>query len=192
MKIFFDIIFFSYFISYFINCEDNFIVNLDGEDCSYASSNPEYPDECINYSTEETACCFVEIEKQDRTKINKCVEVERDARFALNHLTIFSLKTNHGEEFTDVIGRFTCGQEDKLCGMDVPEKIFQCSEHSSTTRSCCYLETPTYTECILSNKKYDKETTFTLFEDSNVYCGGSIIDIKRVFLLAFLIIFSLF
>ena len=99
MKIIFDIIFFSYFILPLINCEDNYIVNLDGEDCSYASSNPEYPDECINYSTEETACCFVEIEKQDRTKINKCVEVERDARFALNHLTIFSLKANDGDGY---------------------------------------------------------------------------------------------
>ena len=191
IKILYRIIYIFFLLSY-INSNEEYLINLDGEDCSYASSNPESPEECINYSTEETACCFVEIENQDRTKINKCVEVERDARFALNHLTIFSLKTNHGEEFTDVIGRFTCGQEDKLCGMDVPEKIFQCSEHSSTTRSCCYLETPTYTECILSNKKYDKDTTFTLFEDSNVYCGGSIIDIKRVFLLAFLIIFSLF
>ena len=192
MKIIFDMIFFSYFILYLINCEDDYIVNLDGEDCSYASSNPESPEECINYSTEETACCFVEIENVDRTKRNKCVEVERDARFALNHLTIFSLKANDGEEFTNVIGKFTCGQEDKLCGMDVPDKIFQCSEHSSTTRSCCYLETPTYTECILSNKKYDKETAFTLFEDSNVYCSGKIINIKGIILISFFIIFSIF
>ena len=173
-------------------CDDDYIINLDGEDCSKAPIDPESPEECTSYHTEDKACCFVAIEKIDKTIENKCVEVDRDARFALNYLTIFSFKDNGNVQHNNVMGRFSCGQEDKLCGMDVPEKIFQCSEHSSTTRSCCYLETPTYTECILSNKKYDKETTFTLFEDSNVYCGGSIIDIKRVFLLAFLIIFSLF
>lgn len=93
---------------------------------------------------------------------SKCVAVPKDARFALNYLTIFSLTTSDGLTYTDVIGKFLCGQEDKLCGMDVPEEVFQCSEHSSTTCSCCYLETPTYTEFILSVQKYDKETTFTL------------------------------
>ena len=194
MKIFTKIINFVYFIILIslTICDDDYIINLDGERCSDAPEKPDSPEECTSYHTEDKACCFVAIEKIDKTIENKCVEVDRDARFALNHLTIFSLKANDGEEFNDVIGRFTCGQEDKLCGMDVPEKIFQCSEHSSTTRSCCYLETPTYTECILSNKKYDKETTFTLFEDSNVYCDGSIINIKRITLLAFFIIFSMF
>ena len=171
-------IFFLYFflIIVFINCEDDYQINLDGEDCSHASYNPEIPEECTSYNTEETACCFVGIEGVDKKITNKCVEVPKDARFALNHLTIFTLKANDGSVYEDVIGKFQCGQEDKLCGMDIPEKIFQCSEHSSTTRSCCYLTTPTYTECVLSDKKYNEETVFKLFEESTVYCTGKLIN----------------
>ena len=66
--------------------------------------------------------------------------------------------------------------------MDSPEKIFQCSEHSSTTRSCCYLTTPTYTECILSSEKYNKETKFDLFETSTVVCYYKNLEIKKYYL----------
>ena len=172
-KIIYIIIIFS-----FISSNDDYIINLDGENCVNAPSNPENEEQCTNYNTEETACCYVEIEKIDKTLIHKCVEVERNARFALNYLTIFSLKASDGEEFNDVIGRFKCGQDDKLCGMDHPEEIFQCSEHSSTSRSCCYLSTPTYTECILSDQKYDNGKTFKLFEESTVFCSLNIIKIK--------------
>ena len=73
--------------------------------------------------------------------------------------------------------------------MDSPSKIFQCSEHSSTTQSCCYLTTPTYTECVLSDKKYDKETTFKLFGESTIICYSNRLKIKRInFLLYFIII----
>ena len=185
--------FFIYFIfNYsFITCDDDYQVNLDGEDCSNASRNPEIAEECTSYNTEEKACCYVEIERADKQITKKCVEVDRNARFALNHLTIFTLTANDGEVFEDVMGRFQCGQEDKLCGMDVPEEIFQCSEHSSTSKSCCYLTTPTYTECILSDKKYNEETTYKLFDESTVYCSGNIINKKGIFLMAFFIILSL-
>ena len=194
MKIFHKKIFFLYFlyiIPYIICDDDDYRINLDGEDCSKASNNPEIPEECTSYNTEDKACCFVSIEKVDKTIINKCVEVEKDARFALNHLTIISFKANDGTEFKDVMGKFNCGQEDKLCGMDVPEKIFQCSEHSSTTRSCCYLTTPTYTECILSDNKYNEETIFKLFDESTVYCSGNNIQINVVIFIAFFIILIL-
>ena len=183
--------FFIYFFLFcnFIKCDDDYQINLDGEDCSNASPNPENPEECTSYNTEDTACCFVGIEKVDKIIINKCVPVERDARFALNHLTIFSFNASDGTEYENVIGRFQCGQEDKLCGMDNPDKIFQCSEHSSTTRSCCYLTTPTYTECILSDKKYNEETTFKLFDDSTVYCSGSTLSKKGIILMSSFIIF---
>ena len=185
--------FFIYFIfiQSFITCDDDYQVNLDGEDCSNASRNPEIAEECTSYNTEEKACCYVEIERADKQITKKCVEVDRNARFALNHLTIFTLTANDGEVFEDVMGRFQCGQEDKLCGMDVPEEIFQCSEHSSTSKSCCYLTTPTYTECILSDKKYNEETTYKLFDESTVYCYGKNINDNGFILMAFFIIFIL-
>ena len=185
--------FFIYFIFIysFITCDDDYQVNLDGEDCSNASRNPEIAEECTSYNTEEKACCYVEIERADKQITKKCVEVDRNARFALNHLTIFTLTANDGEVFEDVIGKFQCGQEDKLCGMDVPEEIFQCSEHSSTSKSCCYLTTPTYTECILSDKKYNEETTYKLFDESTVYCYGKIINDNVFILMAFFIIYLL-
>ena len=185
--------FFIYFIFIysFIICDDDYQVNLDGEDCSNASRNPEIAEECTSYNTEEKACCYVEIERADKQITKKCVEVDRNARFALNHLTIFTLTANDGEVFEDVMGKFQCGQEDKLCGMDVPEEIFQCSEHSSTSKSCCYLTTPTYTECILSDKKYNEETTFKLFDESTVYCYGKNINNNGFILMAFFIIFIL-
>ena len=184
IKILYRIIYIFFLLSY-INSNEEYLINLDGEDCSYAPSNPENEEQCTSYNTEDMACCYVEIEKIDRTIVKKCVEVEKDARFALNHLTIFSLKTSDNIEYNDVIGKFKCGQEDKFCGMDVPDEIFQCSEHSSTTRSCCYLSTPTYTECILSDKKYDKETTFKLFEDSNVYCLEKFYRIQLITFICF-------
>ena len=185
--------FFIYFIFIysFITCDDDYQVNLDGEDCSNASRNPEIAEECTSYNTEEKACCYVEIERADKQITKKCVEVDRNARFALNHLTIFTLTANDGEVFEDVMGEFQCGQEDKLCGMDVPEEIFQCSEHSSTSKSCCYLTTPTYTECILSDKKYNEETTYKLFDESTVYCYGKIINHNVFILMAFFIIYLL-
>ena len=185
--------FFIYFIFIysFIICDDDYQVNLDGEDCSNASRNPEIAEECTSYNTEEKACCYVEIERADKQITKKCVEVDRNARFALNHLTIFTLTANDGEVFEDVIGKFQCGQVDQLCGMDVPEEIFQCSEHSSTSKSCCYLTTPTYTECILSDKKYNEETTYKLFDESTVYCYGKIINVNVFILMAFFIIYLL-
>ena len=184
IKILYRIIYIFFLLSY-INSNEEYLINLDGEDCSYAPSNPENEEQCTSYNTEDMACCYVEIEKIDRTIVKKCVEVEKDARFALNHLTIFSLKTSDNIEYNDVIGKFKCGQEDKFCGMNVPNEIFQCSEHSSTTRSCCYLSTPTYTECILSDKIYDKETTFKLFEDSNVYCLEKFYRIQLITFICF-------
>ena len=193
LKICFKKFFFIYFIFIysFITCDDDYQVNLDGEDCSNASRNPEIAEECTSYNTEEKACCYVEIERADKQITKKCVEVDRNARFALNHLTIFTLTANDGEVFEDVMGTFQCGQEDKLCGMDVPEEIFQCSEHSSTSKSCCYLTTPTYTECILSDKKYNEETTYKLFDESTVYCYGKIINDNVFILMVFFIIYLL-
>ena len=193
MKRFVKNINFVYFIILIslIICEDDYVINLDGESCSNAPGNPVSSEECTSYHTEETACCFVAIEHIDKTIENKCVEVPRDARFALNHLTIFSFKDNKGNLHNDVMGKFSCGQEDKLCGMDVPEQIFQCSEHSSTTRSCCFLSTPTYTECVLSDKKYNEEKTFKLFDESTIYCNENIIKSRNI-IIVFLIQILLF
>ena len=193
MKIFTKIINFVYFIILIslTICDDDYIINLDGEDCSYAPEEPESPEECTSYHTKNKACCFVAIENINKNIEKKCVEVDRDARFALNYLTIFSFKDNRNVQHNNVMGRFSCGQEDKLCGMDVPEQIFQCSEHSSTTRSCCFLSTPTYTECVLSDKKYNEEKTFKLFDDSTIYCNENIIKSRNI-IIVFLIQILLF
>ena len=68
-KLFLRRIFFIYFIIFFslIACDDNYQVNLDGQGCSYAADDPVVPEDCTNYHTEDTACCYVEIENTDRT-----------------------------------------------------------------------------------------------------------------------------
>ena len=169
-----------YFIKYILS--DDYIVNQDGETCKNAPTDPDKEYECTLYHTEDSACCFATIELDDHRFINKCIEVQKDARFALNYLTIFSFEDSEGNKYKDVTAEFKCGQTEGLCGMDSPEKIFQCSEHSSTTRSCCYLTTPTYTECVLSSEKYNKETKFDLFETSTVVCYYKNIEIKKYYL----------
>ena len=159
------------FLYLITNILSEYTVNQDGETCNNAPLEPDSESDCTSYNTEDTACCFATIVKQDRSTENRCIPVQKDARFALNHLTIFSFKDKNNYEFKDIIADFKCGQKKEFCGMDSPNKIFQCSEHSSTTRSCCYLTTPTYTECILSSEKYNKETKFNLFESSTVVCN---------------------
>ena len=160
-------------------------VNQDGLNCNFADLEPISESDCTSYNTKDVACCFATILKHDRSTINRCIPVEKDARFALNYLTLFSFKDKNNEVHKDVIAKFECGQKEGLCGMDAPAKIFQCSEHSSTTRSCCYLTTPTYTECVLSSEKYDKETKFNLFDTSTVICSSDIMKIGNFNLLIY-------
>ena len=181
-KIFQLILIISFFI---VNISSDYKINQDGESCINAPEHPTSESDCTNYNTEDTACCFAKIELEDRSKINKCIPVQKDARFALNFLTIFSFKDHLGNEYEDVIADFECGQTEGLCGMNSPDKIFQCSEHSSTTRSCCYLTTPTYTECILSSEKYNKETKFDLFGGSSVVCYSNNLKIPKKYLFLF-------
>ena len=187
-KILIKIILIFFFLIKYILPE--YTVNVDGEDCSNSPLEPQSESDCTSYNTEEKACCFATIEKDDRTTIYRCIEVEKDARFALNHLTIFTFTDKNNVKYENVIADFQCGQKTEYCGMDSPEKIFQCSEHSSTTRSCCYLSTPTYTECILSPEKYNKETKFDLFGSSTVVCYYQNLKIHKYHLFFyFLIIF---
>ena len=173
------ILIFSSFITYMFS---EYKVNQDGETCDNSPNNPETQDDCTNYNTEDKACCFAKIELQDRSTIKRCIPVPKDARFAVNYLTIFTFTDKDGTEYKDIIADFECGQKEGYCGMDSPDKIFQCSEHSSTTRSCCYLTTPTYTECILSSEKYNKETKFDLFGGSSVVCNSCKLKIGKLIL----------
>ena len=163
--------------------------NPNGKSCKDAPRNPIDEESCTSYHTNDTACCFAEIELQNRTFVQKCIPIAKNLRFALNSLTIFSFKDFDNVEYEDVVADFKCGQKDMLCGTNSPDKIFQCSEHSSRDKSCCYLETPTYTECVLSDMKYNESTTFTLFETSSLICFGDGLRIKLFFfiLLIFLI-----
>ena len=152
-----------------------YVVNQDGEDCSDAPENPTSEKDCTIYNTEEKACCYAEIDLPNRKTAKKCIEIEKDARFALNYLSIFT----YGD-YKDVTATFHCGQKDKICGMDSPTKLFQCTEHSSTSKSCCFLETPTYTECVLSDQKYHTDKTFTLFNESVITCGENMIKVDII------------
>ena len=89
-----------YFVHYIISSE--YIVNQDGETCSNAPENPNKEYECTSYNTEDTACCFATIELHDQSTINKCIPVQKDARFALNYLTIFTFKDYQGNIYEDV------------------------------------------------------------------------------------------
>ena len=157
----------------------NYPINQDNQDCRDADLEPTSESDCTSYNTEKEACCFATIFKNDRTTINRCIAVKKEYRFALNYLTLFSFKDKNGDEFKDITAKFKCGQKEGLCGMGSPNKVFQCIEHSSTTRSCCYLTTPTYTECILSSEKYNKETEFNLFDTSTVICSSDKIKIGK-------------
>ena len=42
------------------------IYDINGEGCSHASNNPTIPEDSTNNKTEDTACCYVEIEKIPR------------------------------------------------------------------------------------------------------------------------------
>ena len=176
------------------NILSEYTVNQDGETCDNSPNEPNSESDCTSYNTEDTACCFATIELPSREKKNKCIPVQKDARFALNHLTIFSFtdKDAAQTQYKDIIADFKCGQKKEFCGMDSPEKIFQCSEHSSTTRSCCYLTTPTYTECILSSEKYNKETKFNLFGSSTVVCYYKELKTQKFYIFFyFILIFSI-
>ena len=67
-------------------------VNKDRESCINAPRIPPYKEACLSYNTNETACCYGTILFQNTTRVNKCIPIPKDARFALNHLTIFSFK----------------------------------------------------------------------------------------------------
>lgn len=162
-------------------------INTDGEDCSFSPEHPSSPEECTKYHTENISCCFAQIEFPNRKKENACIPIDREARFALNYLTIFSYK-----DYKDVTATFDCGQKDRLCGMELPKKVFQCSEHSSTSKSCCFLSTPTYTECVLTQTKYKEEKTFNLFDDSKVICKCSnIYNKEKNFGILFFLLFEI-
>ena len=189
LKLFFQIILiYFYLISYILT---DYIVNPDGEDCSYSQLEPNSESDCISYNSENEACCFATVELHDKSTINRCIPIQKEAIFALNYLTIFTFTDKEGTKYEDVTAKFQCGHEEGLCGMDSPSKIFQCSEHSSTTKSCCYLTTPTYTECILSSEKYDKETEFTLFETSTIVCFSDKLRINIFFFFILIMIFFL-
>ena len=63
--------------------DDEYIFNEDGEDCSYAKENPQREEDCTLFHTENIACCFAVITKEDNTTENKCWPVQRDLRYFL-------------------------------------------------------------------------------------------------------------
>ena len=148
--------------------------------------NPTSEEDCINFNTVNESCCFVTITKQDNTSENICWNIDKDKTYFLNFLDTFS----YGN-YTNINASFSCDQIDQPCGINSPKELYECSEHSSKSKSCCLLYTPTKTDCVLSQKKYEEETNVTIF-DKNYYvtCLGYFVPNKYKFL--FLLILCLF
>ena len=148
--------------------------------------NPTDEEECNNYNTLNESCCFVTITKPDNSSENKCWNIDKDKTYFLNFLDTFSYNN-----YTDIRASFSCNQIDQPCGINSPKELYECSEHSSKSKSCCLLYTPTKTDCVLSQKKYVEETNVTIF-DKNYYvtCFGFLLPNKYKILL--LLIFYLF
>ncbi len=166
--------------------DDEYIFNEDGEDCSYAKENPQREEDCTLFHTENIACCFAVITKEDNTTENKCWPVQRDLRYFLNYLNVF----NYNEyQYTNIRAQFYCNQIDQTCGIDSPKKLYECSEHSSKSKSCCLLTTPTQTNCIMSQTKFKDGTNISIFEGNYITCFEYFLHIKYIYF--FFILFLL-
>ena len=156
--------------------EEKYIINEDGQDCSFATSNPISEDDCTKYHTENISCCFVTIYKEDNTTENKCWPIEKDLRYFLNYIDTFNYK-----QYKNIKAHFSCNQKEQTCGVNSPKEIYECSEHSTNSKSCCYLYTPNLTDCIISQTKFDDNTNKTIFDNIYVICTGHYLLSKIVY-----------
>ena len=160
-----------------------YIINANGQTCSDAPSSPTQAEDCTVFHSSEIACCFAEIEVDEVNKVKKCVGVNKDYRFALNHLRGINIAG-----YTNVNANFTCGQKDRLCGTNSPSYFLQCREHSSDAKSCCMLTDGNGdTNCILTQDKYEEETSFTLFETNDILCGSLFVEVKIMIIVVFVV-----
>ena len=145
--------------------------------------NPINEEDCHGFNTVNESCCFVTITKQDNSSENRCWSIDKDKTYFLNFLDTFSYKN-----YTNIKASFSCEQIDQPCGINSPKELYECSEHSSKSKSCCLLYTPTLTDCVLSQKKYVNETNVTIF-DENYYvtCFGYFIPNKYKLLFLFIL-----
>ena len=133
------------------------------------SSTPSSSEECTEYNTDDTTCCYVEYSSE-----TKCEELEVPVsyRFIIGFLSPF-----------DSAVSFSCGVDPKTCGTDNPKELFQCREHSSTSESCCKINIDGDTNCILADTKFETETTST-YLDAEIVCFASFFN-KNFFILGF-------
>ena len=157
-----------------------YIFNEDGEDCSYAEENPTSEFDCTRYHTENISCCFAVITKQDNTTENKCWPIQRNLRYFVNYLNIFNY-SNY--KYINIKAQFYCNQIDQTCGIDSPKELYECSEHSSKSKSCCLLTTPTQTNCIMSQTKFNDGTNISLFEGIYIICSDYFLYSKIIYIL---------
>ena len=165
-------------IIYSFTDEEDYVINEDGESCENAPENPETEEDCNIYHTESLSCCFVTIIHDDNSIENKCWEFKKDLRYFLNYLNVFSYKG-----YNNIKANFSCNQIDQSCGINSPKELYECSEHSSKSKSCCLLKTPTSSNCILSQKKYTETTNVTIFDNYYVTCFGNNLSIKFIYLI---------
>ena len=178
------IIFYSLIMIILTDEDEEYIINEEGEDCSYADKNPKSEKDCNGFHTENISCCFVIITKEDNTTENKCLPIAKDLRYFVNHLNVFNYN-----EYTNIKAKFYCNHIDQTCGIESPKELYECSEHSSKSKSCCLLTTPNKTNCIMSQKKFEDGTNITIFGDNYITCLAKFIKIKFIYIFFILYLF---
>ena len=151
------------------------IVEVEGECNSFV--NPSDEEDCLSKSNDDNQCCFVTIIKEDNSIENKCWSIEKDLIYFLNYLTVF----DYGE-YKNIRANFSCNQTDQSCGIDNPRQLYECSEHSSKQKSCCMLKTPTKTNCVMSQIKFDDGTNKTIFDNNYILCYQKFLFPKFIYL----------
>ena len=156
-----------------------FMFNFALTDNDYKSceNNTNY-ESCVNINDTNMDICNVTL--SDGTEIY--MGINKTKVYFLNYIKNF----NYSGEY--ISAEFSCSQEDKTCGVDNPKELYECREHSTKTASCCKLKGPGVSNCILSGKKYEKYTNFTLFDEYFIECNETILLINY-FLLAIIMLF---
>ena len=160
------------------------VTKISKEDCSNVGV-PTKEGDCFEHDTEDNACCFVTIIKEDNPPENECWPIEKNLRYFLNYLTVFDYK-----EHKNIKANFSCNNtEEQSCGIDNPTKFYECSEHSSKLKSCCMLVTPTKTNCVMSQEKFDDGTNITIFDNNYIICDQLYLVAKMIYLAFILVLY---
>lgn len=158
----------------------------DGDITQCELQTPTKEEDCSQFSDETNSCCLATLTDESNNEINVCYKVNRNYTFALNSITTI---TRDNKEYNVT---FTCSQLNATCGTSKPDELFQCREHSSMEKSCCFIKIDNFTDCILAETKFGNETeSQTLFDIANILCGSYMIRYKYIHLYLIFLFFIL-